>query len=120
MNRALFVLGCALASITIAGCGGAPTAYWGERDLEPEREDSAGLEAQQAELEARLGEELARPEPDCPTACSLAGRICELAERICGIAGRHAADEALAHRCADAGGRCDHGRERVAEQCTCE
>ncbi len=111
----------ALACLLIAGCGGASSAYYpNERDAEPERESPVELTREQTELEARLSEELARPEPDCGAACSLATRICDLRERICGIAGRHASDEALASRCTDANGRCEGARERVAERCACE
>ncbi len=109
-----------LAALALAACGGASSAYEQERFVEPEREDPAELASQQAELDRALGEELARPEPDCSVACDLVTRICELSERICGIAERHPSDEELRGRCSDGTGRCDSARTRVAEHCTCE
>lgn len=103
----------------IAGCGAA-TAYQRGDEVEPERDDPAALEAEQTELDARLSEELARPEPNCDAACDLSSRICELGQRICGIASRHQEDAELGQRCTDARGRCDAGREHVAARCTCE
>ena len=87
--------------------------------FEPERENPIELESDQLERLELLETALARPEPDCSTACDLSDVICDLSGRICGIATRHRGDEATQGRCRDASERCDRGRERVREACTC-
>ncbi len=119
MNRAAWIaLTLAVMSMALSACGGA--AYRDETYVEPEREDPSALAEEQGELERQLSEALARPEPDCASACEPSARICALSERICAIAERHPGDGALADGCEDANARCESARERVAERCTCE
>lgn len=118
MNRAGDAAVLLVITIGLVACGGAAPRH--ELYVEPEREDPVALGDAQRALERQLGEELARPEPDCDAACDLGARICELTDRICGIAARHPNDEALEGRCEDAAERCEEARERVAERCTCE
>ena len=111
-------IGLAILLTSLAACGGARP----ERDLyvEPERDDPAALDRQQAERETELSELLLRPEVDCAAACPLGEAICDLSTRICEIARRHPLDTPLSRRCDDAAARCDRASERIAERCTCE
>ena len=108
-----------LCTLTV-GCGAATSANRPGPLVEPEREDPVVLSERQVELEGRLGEELARPEPDCRAACTLGSRICDLAARICHVAERNPRDEDLQDRCANAHGRCDRASQHIlTAQCTC-
>lgn len=109
----------AIALVLWAGCGGSAN-YGPAEAVEPERENPALLESDQIERFEQLGTALASPEVDCSSACDLSDSICGLTSRICGIADRHPGDEATGDRCRDASIRCERGRERVAESCTCE
>jgi len=110
-----FVVG---ALLVWAGCGGSAD-YPANEPNAPERDNPVELENEQLVQVQELETALARPEPDCSSACDLSSLICELSERICGIAERHPTDRSTQGRCRDASERCDRASERVREGCTC-
>ena len=118
-RRTVWTLLAWLALLAWAGCGGSANRPQETEPFEPERENPIELESDQIERLDQLEIALARPEPDCSTACDLSDAICGLSSRICGIAARHGGDDELQGQCRNATERCDRGRERVGGVCTC-